>query len=353
MRQRSPTMLDVARTAEVSLSTVSRVVNGDPTVTTPLAARVRRAIERLGYRRDETASALRRASRTSTLIGLVVDDLANPFFSAVHRGVEDVARRRGMLTLAGSSDGDAKREAELIEAFATRRVDGMILAPVGSDQGGLARDRDAGIAVVFVDRPGRGLQADTVVADNAGGTRRGVEHLLAAGHRRIGYLGDRQSVASARERLAGYREALAGAGLDYDSGLVRLDIRGHTVAAAEVNSLLSLPDPPTALLTAQNLITIGAVLALKRLCRSHEIALIGFDDIDLAEGLEPGLSVIAQNPTALGHTAAQLLFARIDGDSSPPRLVTEPTELIARGSGEIAPRPANADRASGETARAG
>lgn len=343
-------MRDVARAAEVSLSTVSRVVNGDSTVTASLAVRVRTAIDRLGYRRDETASALRRASRTSTLIGLVVDDLANPFFSALHRGVEDVARRRGVLTLAGSSDGDAEREDELIEAFAARRVDGMILAPIGADQGGLARDRDAGIALVFVDRPGPGLHADTVIADNAGGTRRGVEHLLASGHRRIGYLGDRQSVASARERLAGYRAALAGARLHYDPGLVRLDIRGRTVAAAEVDSLLSLPDPPTALFTAQNLITIGAVLALKRRRGSHEIALIGFDDIDLADALEPGLSVVAQNPTALGRTAAELLFARVDGDSSPPRLVTEPTELIARGSGEIAPRPANADRGSGETA---
>jgi LacI family transcriptional regulator len=351
--RRAPTMLDVARAAEVSLSTVSRVVNGDPTVTTPLAVRVRMAIERLGYRRDETASALRRASRTSTLIGLVVDDLANPFFSAVHRGVEDVARRRGVLTVAGSSDGDAEREAELIEAFAARRVDGMILAPVGPDQGALARDRDAGMAVVFVDRPGRGLQADTVIADNAGGTRRGVEHLVASGHQRIAYLGDRQSVASSRERLAGYREALASAGLDYDSGLVRLDIRGRTVAAAEVGSLLSLPDPPTALLTAQNLITIGAVLALKREHRSHEIALLGFDDIDLAEGLEPGLSVVAQNPTALGRTAAELLFERIDGDSSPPRLVTEPTELIARGSGEIAPRPGVGGGGRSATDRAG
>jgi LacI family transcriptional regulator len=346
-------MRDVARAAEVSLSTVSRVVNGDPTVTTPLAIRVRMAIERLGYRRDETASTLRRASRTSTLIGLVVDDLANPFFSALHRGVEDVARRRGVLTLAGSSDGDAGREAELIEAFAARRVDGMILAPVGPDQSGLARDRDAGIAVVFVDRPGRGLQADTVIADNAGGTRRGVEHLLASGHRRIGYLGDRQSVASSGERLAGYREALAGARLDYDPGLVRLDIRGPTIAAAEVNSLLSLPDPPTAVFTAQNLITIGAVLALKRLRRSHEIALIGFDDIDLAEGLEPGLSVVAQNPTALGRTAAELLFARVDGDSSPPRLVTEPTELIARGSGEVPPGSGKDGRGAGESARDG
>jgi LacI family transcriptional regulator len=328
-------MHDVARVAGVSLSTVSRVVNRDPTVGRGLAARVAAAVEELGYRRNLTASSLRRADRASTLIGLVFDDLANPFFSALHRGVEDVARRRGVFTVASSSDDAPARELELIEAFGERGVDGMIIAPVGGDHSHLARDRESGMALVFVDRPARDLDADTVIVDNAGGVQRGVEHLLDAGHRRIGYLGDRRHIASSSERFRGYRAALAAAGLTFDPMLVRLDVQRSSIAAAEVRALLSLEDPPTAIFTAQNLITIGAVRALKRLGLEHQVALVGFDDVDLADALNPGLTVIAQDLRELGRTAATLLFARIDGDSSPPRLVTEPTRLIVRGSGEI------------------
>lgn len=328
-------MHDVARVAGVSLSTVSRVVNRDPRVGRELAARVRAAVEELGYRRDLTASSLRRADRASALIGLVFDDLANPFFAALHRGVEDVARQRGVFTMAGSSDDAPEREVELAEAFAVRGVDGMIIAPVGHDHSHLARDHKVGMAVVFVDRPASGLDADTVIVDNAGGARRGVEHLLSFGHRRVGYLGDRHQIASSSERLRGYRAALAAAGVKFDPTLVRLEVRGSSIAAAEVQALLSLQDPPTAIFTAQNLITVGAVRALTRLGLEYEIALVGFDDVDLADAVKPGLSVVAQDPAQLGRTAASLLFARIEGDDAPPRVVTEPTRLIVRGSGEI------------------
>jgi LacI family transcriptional regulator len=331
-------MQDVAVGAGVSLSTVSRVVNRDRTVQAALASRVRDVIDELGYRRDLTASSLRRADRVSTLIGLVFDDVANPFFSSLHRGVEEVARKRGVLTLAGSSDDEPDRERELTEAFAARRVDGMIIAPVGDDHTYLERERSSGVALVFVDRPPSGLDADAVIVDNAGAVQNGVEHLLSGGHRRVGYLGDRQHIGSSRERMRGYRTALGAAGLPFDSALVRLDVRGPSLAAAEVQALLSLPDPPTALFTAQNLITIGAVHALKRLGLEHAIALVGLDDVELADAVDPGLTVVAQDPAALGRAAADLLFARIDGDEAPTRRVVEPTRLIVRGSGEIRAR---------------
>jgi LacI family transcriptional regulator len=334
---RQPTMRDVAARAGVSLSTVSRVVNGDATVRRVLAAGVREAIDELGYRRDLTASSLRRADRASTLIGLVFDDIGNPFFSSLHRGVEQVARKRGVLTLAGSSDDEPARQRELAEAFGARHVDGMIIAPVGEDHTYLERERRARVALVFVDRPATSLDVDVVMADNAGGAQRGVEHLLSGGHRRIGYLGDRQHIASSRERLHGYRVALAAAGIPFDSGLVRLDVRGTSIAAGEVEALLSRPEAPTALFTAQNLITIGAVHALKRLGLEQVIALVGFDDIDLADAVDPALTVVAQDPFAIGRGAAELLFARIDGDRAPARRVFEPTRLIVRGSGEIRP----------------
>ena len=333
-------MHDVAVTAGVSLSTVSRVVNGDARVRALLAAKVVQAIDELGYRRDLTASSLRRADRASTLIGLVVDDLGNPFFASMQRAIEDVSREHGVLALAGSSAGEPSRERELVEAFAARRIDGLIIAPVSADQTYLARELADGLALVYVDRAPVGIDADAVLVDNVGGACRGVEHLLAAGHRRVAYLGDRQHLAPLRDRLVGYRLALAGAGLPIDPALIRQDVSRSPLAAAEVEVMLALPDPPTAFFAAENTITIGVVQALKRLGRQHEVGLVGFDDLDLADAVVPGLTVIAQEPAVLGRTAAELLFQRLSGDGEAARRVIEPTRLVARGSGEIRARPA-------------
>src|SRR3954470_17724990 len=209
---RRPTMREVAAVAGVSLSTVSRAINGDPKVAADLAEKVRQAVAMLGYRRDITATTLRRADRLSASIGLVFDDVANPFHAMLQRGIEDVARDRGVLAFAGSSDAAAEREGDLVQAFLSRRVDWLIVVPAGSDHGYLARDRDAGVAVVFVDRPPGFIAAGVLLSDHAGGARAATAHLLAAGHRRIGYLGDRRRIHSATERLRGHTEALAPAG---------------------------------------------------------------------------------------------------------------------------------------------
>src|SRR3954454_20966416 len=205
---RRPTMKEVARVAGVSLATVSRVLSGTGEVRADLAERVQEAVRMLGYRRDLTASTLRRADRSSASIGLIIEDVSNPVFSSVHRGVEDVARPRGVLTFVGSSDERPERERELAETFGARGVDGLVIVPCATDQSYLMRDHRAGTALVFVDRPPRYIPGHAVVSDNAGGARAGVEHLIAAGHRRIAFLGDRLSVFTALERRAVYREAL-------------------------------------------------------------------------------------------------------------------------------------------------
>jgi LacI family transcriptional regulator len=330
-------MREVAAVAGVSLSTVSRAINGDPKVAPDLADKVRRAVAMLGYRRDVTATTLRRADRLSASIGLVFDDVANPFHAMLQRGIEDVARERGVLAFAGSSDEDAERERDLVQAFLSRRVDGLVVVPAGSDHSYLARDRDAGVAVVFVDRPPGFVDADVVLSDHAGGARAATAHLVSAGHRRIGYLGDRRRIHSATERLRGYTEALAAAGVAYDAGLVRMELDNSGVAASAMAELLALDDPPTAVFAAQNLITVGAVAALRARGAQHEIGLVGFDDIPLADAVDSGLTVVAQDPRALGRAAAEALFARLDGGHEPSRRVVLPTTLIARGSGEIAP----------------
>ncbi len=330
-------MRDVAAQARVSLKTVSRVVNGESGVSPRLARRVLAACERLDYRHNHTASTLRRSNRRSATIGVVLEDVANPFSSALHRAIEDVAAPRGVLVLAGSSDEDEDRERRLVFAFASRRVDGLIIQPSSHDHRYLLTERKAGTALVFVDRPPASIEADAVVTNNAAGVRRGIQHLVAHGHRRIGYLGDTHTIATAAERHRGYLEELANQNIDPDERLIRLDLRGIERAEAAVTDLLQEQHPPTALLTGQNLITIGAFRALRRMGLHQRIALLGFDDILLADLLEPGITVIAQDPAGIGRMAADVLFRRLDGDRSPAQSHTVPTRMITRGSGEIRP----------------
>ena len=328
-------MKEVARVADVSLATVSRVINGTGDVRPDLAERVRHAVNLLGYRRDLTASTLRRADRHSASIGLIIEDVSNPFFSAVHRGVEDVARPRGVLTFVGSSDEMPTRERELAEAFGARGVDGLVIVPCASDQSYLMRDHRAGTALVFVDRPPRYMPGDAVVCDNIGGARSAVEHLLAAGHRRIAFLGDRIGVFTAIERRAGYHAALTEAGIAPDPALERTELYDSELAEAAARELLLGPQRPSAFFTGQNLITIGAIRALRALGMQRKVALAGFDDVVLGDLVDPGITVVAQDPYELGRQAGELLFARLAGLETPERRVVVPTRLIARGSGEI------------------
>ena len=330
-------MHDVAALAGVALKTVSRVVNSEPGVSPELEARVKRAIEQLNYRRDANAATLRRLGRKTQTIGLVLEDVANPFSSELHRAVEDAVRERGVLVFAGSCDEDPDRERELIGSFRDRRVDGIIVVPASHDHTYLHEERRTGTALVFVDRPASHLDADSVVSDNVGGAVHGVEHLLAHGHRRIGFLGDLLSISTAEERLRGYARALEGAGVRADESVIRTELRDPDAAAWAIEELLALRDPPTAFFTGQNLLTIGGVRALHENGREREIALVGFDDISLADMLTPAVSVVAQNPQAIGRAAADQLFRRLDGDRAPAVHHTVPVTLIARGSGEIRP----------------
>lgn len=330
-------MREVAALAGVSLKTVSRVINAEPAVSLELALRVHAAIERLDYRHNRAASSLRRSDGRSAAIGVLLEDVANPFSSTLHREIENVALQRGVLVFAGSSDEDAERERSLIAEFTSRRVDGLIIVPASHDHSYLLGERRAGTAMVFVDRPAAFLDADTVLTDNQGGTRAGIAHLLAQGHRRIGYLGDLETIATAAWRLQGYSSELAAQGIDVDPRLVRLDLRGIESAAAAAGELLLMAVPPTAIFAGQNLLTIGAYRALRKLNLHHKVALVGFDDFLLADLLEPGITVVAQDPAALGRAAVELLFRRLDGDRSPSIHAVIPTRLIPRGSGEVQP----------------
>jgi LacI family transcriptional regulator len=330
-------MRDVAALAGVAVKTVSRVVNGVPTVAPDLVERVRAAADELGYRPNLTAANLRRAGGRTSTIGLLLEDVSNPFSAAVLRAVEDRARQRGVMVLAVSLDEDPRREREATRALIDRRVDGLIIMPAGDDHRYLQGEQRAGMSFVFIDRPPALPLADAIASDHRGGARAAVAHLLATRRRRVAYLGDDPAIATARERFQGFRDALAAAGLHPDDRLVRHGLRTASEAREAAAGLLAADPPPEAIFTSQNLVTLGAVEALHELGRQHQVALVGFDDIPLAAVVRPGITVMAQDPAAVGARAVACLFRRLDGDRSPPTVHTVPTRLIVRGSGELPP----------------
>ncbi|MET0839033.1 MAG: LacI family DNA-binding transcriptional regulator [Marmoricola sp.] len=329
-------MRDVAALAGVSLKSVSRVVNDEPGVTDALARKVSSAVAELGYRHNLTASHLRRGQRTAS-IGVLVQDLSNDFCSAVLRAIEDRARARGVVVMASSIDEDTERERETAHGLVARRIDGLILMPASRSQDYLEHDLAAGLAVVAVDRRPLVTEIDAVVADNQGGSAEAVGHLIARGHRRIAFLGDSEAISTAVERRDGYRMALRASRIARDPLLERMDLRTQEDATQAAREVLALDDPPTAIFAARNVICTGTVLALQALSLSHQVALVGFDEVAVAELVEPRVTVVRQDTHTIGATAFDRLLARLDGDDSPAIVEVVPTSLVTRGSGEIRP----------------
>lgn len=321
-------MADVAARAGVSLKTVSRVVNNAPHVQPELAERVLAAVAELGFRRNLLASSLRSGQATAT-IGLLIEEIANPFYATMAETAAEIARQHDTMLVIASSEEDPARERQLLRDMCARRFDGLLVVPAGDDHSFLRAEVELGTPVVFLDRPPGGLLADTVLLDNRGGARAGVGRLIEAGHRRIGILLDSIGVYTMRERLDGAQDALAPAGVPYDSRLIRDGVGDPASAARAVAEMLERPDPPTAFFSLNNRITLGVVEELYR--RGSDAAVLAFDDFDLARLLPYPMTVIAYDTRELARTAAELLFLRIGGDRSWPRTVVLPTELVSRG----------------------
>lgn len=325
-------MSDVAQLAGVSIKTVSRVVNDEPAVHPDTTERVLAAIDQLGFRRNLGARNLRRGSTTGTL-GLIVEDVGNPFYSELTRAVERVATTFGRQVITGSSDEAPGRERELALEFCARRVDGLIIVPAGTQHGYLVPEMRAGTPAVFVDRPAGDIVADTVLVDNVDGTARAVEHLAAHGHRRIAFLGDSKEIFTASERLRGFREGCVRAGVPFDERLVVMRTPTEHNVGAALHSMCTPEHGATAVIAGNNRVTVHLMRALAS--SSRRPALVGFDDFELADLLDPPVTVVAHDVSALGQAAAELLFARLQGDQSKPRKVVLPVRIVARGSGEV------------------
>ena len=330
-----PTMRDVAVASGVAIKTVSRVMNGEPHVRPDTTQRVRAAAAELGYVLHEQAAELRRRDGGSRALGLLVSSVSNPFDSQVHGAVERVARSAGLMVVAASTGDDPDLELAALTTLLGRRLDGLIISTIREEHGLLAREINRGWPVVFVDRAVDDIECDTVTVDNVGGVRAAVRHLRAHGHRRLAFLANKMAIRTTQERLRGFDEETDG-----DPECLRVtDLAAEDDVRAAVTELLTGEESPTALVTARNEISIATMRTLQHLGRQHSVALVGFDDIPMADLVTPGLSVVAQDPDAIGELSARRVLARLAGDASPPQHTVLPTTLIARGSGEIRAEP--------------
>ena len=329
---RRPTMRDVAKRAGVSLKTVSRVVNQEPLVEQRTVVRVELAIEELRYRRDSLARNLRKGIRQMS-IGLIIEDLANPFYAHLAQAVEDVADSNEHSLILTSSREDPERERTFVINLLQRGVEGLLIVPASHDHGYLSADLARGVRVVFLDRVPKGIDADAVLSENRTGARRAVEHLISFGHRRICFLGDPMELETSADRFLGYGDALGAAGIELDERLISTGSRTVEAAERQTHRLLKVKPAPTALFAQNNRNCIGALRALQ--AAEARLALVGFDDFELATMLPTPVTVVANDAREMGRQGAELLFERLAGVNGAPQRRLIPGRLIVRGSGEI------------------
>lgn len=328
------TLRDVGRRAGVSAMTVSRVINGRAGVDAETQRRVEEAIAALDYVPNRIARGL--LSQKTQTIGLIVPDVVNPFFAPVVRGAETAARRAGYRVLLCNSEGDLRLEREYIEDLVAHRVEGLLLAPANDQSRHSIFPLLRGdFPLVLLDRSLPDSDCDLVVSDSATGARRLTEHLIGVGHRSIAHLTDADDTSTGRDRLRGYREALAAAGIALRDELVfrtTVDKLGGYRAAQEV---LALDPRPTAIFAVNNMTAVGAMEALRErgLAVPDDMALVCFDDVEHLAVLSPFLTVIDQPAETLGGLGAQLLLERIAGKAGPrSRRIVLQTDLIVRRS---------------------
>jgi DNA-binding LacI/PurR family transcriptional regulator len=325
-------MKDVARHAGVSIATVSRVLNNSTGVRPALRSRVLDAVRALNYQRDRAARSLR--VRRSQIIGLIISDIQNPFFTSVVRGVEDVAYQNGYTLLLCNSDEDRVKENLYIETLLAERAAGVLISPVSETENLSGALLEAGIPVVAVDRRMNDLQVDTVVVDNIRGAYMGVSHLISLGCHHIGYVGLPTWTTPGRERKEGYQQALVEHGVTLQERLVKTEGFKQADGYHMASELLNMDRPPQALFAANNLTTLGALNAIheRGLSIPHDVAIVGFDDMPWGPALNPPLTAIAQPTYDLGYTAADLLLRRIsERNGEITEVVLEP-QLVVRAS---------------------
>ncbi|HEV2215599.1 MAG TPA: LacI family DNA-binding transcriptional regulator [Terracidiphilus sp.] len=337
-QNRPPTLSEVAREAGVGTTTVSRVINGGDRVSPKTLAKVQEVIAALGYMPNQAARVLK-GDRTKT-IGLIIPSIADPFFSSCADAAQAVARANDSLLIVTTSHNDPHIEIENLNVLISHRTDGLILAPANSKSPELRELLNRlSIPVVAMDRPVTGSQVASVVIDNFKGAQAATQHLIEHGRRRIACLTGESSLFTIQERIRGYRAAVEAAGL---SDVLDATVKDYKSAESAIESLLAGPNPPDALFTLKNSTTIFAFEVLQELgvAVPKTVALVGFDDFELAGTLRPSITVVQQPVEEIGRVTAEMLFAQLFGARAGNeaaalrrgRQVTLETKLIRRAS---------------------
>ena len=326
------TIVDVARQAGVSKSTVSLVLGGSSLVADATRERVTSAMADLGYIYHRGAATLRGAK--SGVLGMVINDLSNPFYVELAIGIEQACQGAGFIPFLANSAEDPVRQQEVIRSMREHGAAGLVLAPAIDSSVSDVKGLIAGLPVVQVMRRLPGLKASLVTPENREGARKATTHLIENGHRRIVFVGGRSSLFVRNERLAGYRFALEEAGIPFDADLVLDSTTNYAGGGAVAARLLILPERPTAALCFNDVVGIGLIraLTLAGVAIGRDFAVIGFDDIEEARHTLPALTSVAVNARNLGSRAAQLLMRQIASGNFEPETVLCPTSLIIRSS---------------------
>ncbi len=330
---------DVASLAGVSSATVSRVLANKPYTSEEIRQRVLRAVETLGYQPSRIARSLR--VQSSQIIGLIISDIQNPFFTSLVRAVEDQAYAHQYAVFLCNSDEDSHKEALYIDLMVAERVAGVIIVPTRETGGSIHKLLKAEVPVVVVDRRIRDFDLDTVIVDNVKAAHDLVTHLIDKGHHRIGAILASPEITTGYERYRGYVAALNERGIQVDPNLIRTglpkDILGHQF----VNDLLDLPEPPTAIFTANNLLTVGALRGIKErgLDIPRDLSLVAFDDMEWFSLINPKLTAAAQPTYKMGWTATDLILKRIHEPHRAPEEIVYQPEIKIRKSVELAQQP--------------
>lgn len=335
------TIRDVATDAGVSPMTVSRVINENPRVSEETRRQVLLSVRRLGYVPNRLARGL--AKQKTGTIAVIVTDVANPFFTLVVRGAEEIAWHAGYNVMLCDTQGDLERERSYIEAMIAFHVEGALVSPVSDrSRSTLRLLRRNGVPFILIDRSVKGVEADLVQGDSVDGAFRLVRHLIDLGHARIGMVAEAPDVSTSRDRITGYKQALEHAGLPFDPTLiVHSDAIEPNHARDAALRLLEFPEPPTAIFAVNNIAVVGVVEAAraKGLAIPDDLATVCFDDIEHVSRLHPFLTVMAQPAEMYGTVGTQLLLDRILGRrvGDRPRTVVLPPEFIVRRSSGAIP----------------
>jgi len=325
---------EVARRANVSIATVSRVLNKSDKVLPQTRAAVEQALRELNYHPNRVARRLRMKAGRTQLVGLIIPDFQNPFYAEIARGVEDVAYANDYALLLCNSDENPAKERFYLNVLCAEAVDGIVLPPFDERNVEVNDVIKSGIPVVCVDRSLAKVPTDLVEVDNYRGAFEAVTHLIEKGHRRIGLIEGRPHISTNRERRRGYLDAHVAAGLTAPDDLMRAgDLRMESGRAVTAE-LITLPNPPTALFVGNNLMAVGALAALRQHGRRvpQDVAVVGFDDLPWAEALDPPLTTVRQPAYDVGRQAMELLLKRIAEPDRPPVTVRLMPQLVVRRS---------------------